>query len=101
MGRRANLIISEARRGLKPRKISCVDRAAGIGARTAPVLPGQGSAWSQHLPDDLAPAASRRPAEVRRDRDACDAALVTCAFGDGPVRLVHGSGTTPQQDMEL
>jgi len=26
---------------------------------------------------------------------------VTGAFGDGPVRLVHGSGTTPQQDMEL
>ena len=26
---------------------------------------------------------------------------MTGAFGDGPVRLVHGSGTTPQQDMEL
>ena len=23
------------------------------------------------------------------------------AFGDAPVRLVHGSGTTPQQDMDL
>jgi lipoate-protein ligase A len=26
---------------------------------------------------------------------------VTGGFGDGPVVLVHGSGTTPQQDMDL
>ena len=26
---------------------------------------------------------------------------MTEAFGDAPVRLVHGSGTTPQQDMDL
>lgn len=32
---------------------------------------------------------------------ACDAAAVTGAFGDGPVRLVHGRDSTPQQDMDL
>ena len=26
---------------------------------------------------------------------------MTGPFGDAPVRLVHGSGTTPQQDMDL
>ena len=26
---------------------------------------------------------------------------MTGPFGDEPVRVVHGSGTTPQQDMEL
>ena len=26
---------------------------------------------------------------------------MTGSFGEAPVRLVHGSGTTPQQDMEL
>jgi lipoate-protein ligase A len=34
-------------------------------------------------------------------RAAWHAAAVTGAFGDGPVRLVHGAGTSPQQDMDL
>jgi lipoate-protein ligase A len=41
------------------------------------------------------------PSCGRRVVSAWHAAAVTGAFGDAPVRLVHGSGTTPQQDMDL